>query len=171
MPYLAGLLRRALRQQGRQPLMPFDGFDPRGENPGRLLELIEERLQGGRMWARGCMLVADGRTCLLGAHYSVARRFNDNGVAGRALQYLAQAIEPKARSRSRRTRRRCSITIVEFNDNCSGYDDIERVLHKAQELARPGAAPTSATDFGCFEKTTHPRSLPVAVRHEVQCIS
>ena len=118
--------------------MPFDGFDPGVENPVRVLELIEERLQGGRMWARGCTLAADGRVCLLGAHYSVARRFDDNGVAGRALRYLAQAIEPKARCR--RTRRRRSIMIVEFNDNCSGYDDIERVLHKAQELARGDAA-------------------------------
>jgi hypothetical protein len=89
--------------------MPFDGFDPGVENPVRVLELIEERLQGGRMWARGCTLAADGRVCLLGAHYSVARRFDDNGVAGRALRYLAQAIEPQARCR--RTRRRRSITL------------------------------------------------------------
>ena len=133
--------------------MPFDGFDPGIENPVRVLELIEERLQSGRMWARGCTFAADGRVCLLGAHYSVTRRFDDNGVAGRALHYLAQAIESKARCR--RTRRRRSITIVEFNDNCSGYDDIERVLHKAQELARGDAAPTATINFGCFEKITH----------------
>ncbi len=128
--------------------MPFDGFEPGIENPVRVLELIEERLQGGRMWARGCTFAADGSVCLLGAHYSVTRRFDDNGVAGRALHYLAHAIESKARCR--RTRRRRSITIVEFNDNCSGYDDIERVLHKAQELARGDAAPTATINFGCY---------------------
>ena len=48
--------------------MPFDGFDPGIENPVRVLELIEERLQSGRMWARGCTFAADGRVCLLGAH-------------------------------------------------------------------------------------------------------
>ncbi len=77
----------------RRQQLPFDGFDPGLENPVRVLELIEERLQGGRMWARGCTFAADGRVCLLGAHYSVTRRFDDNGVAGRALHYLAQAIE------------------------------------------------------------------------------
>jgi hypothetical protein len=149
--------------------MPFDGFDPGVEDPVRVLELIEERLQGGRMWARGCTLAADGRVCLLGAHYSVARRFDDNGVAGRALHYLAQAIEPKARRR--RTHRRRTITIVEFNDNCSGYDDIERVLHKAQELARGDAAPKAKINFGCFEKTLSVTIDAATVRHEVQCIS
>jgi hypothetical protein len=148
--------------------MPFDGLDPRVENPVRLLELIEELLQGGRRWTRGCMLAADGRVCLLGAHYLVASCFSDNGVAGRALHYLAQAIAPKARFR--RSRRWHSITIIEFNDNCSNYNDIERVLRKAQELARCAVAPASEIDSGCFEKTIQPLA-PVTVRHEVQCIS
>jgi len=139
--------------------MPFDGFDPGVENPVRVLELIEERLQGGRMWARGCMLAADGSVCLLGAHYSVARRFDDHGVTGRALHYLAQAIEPKARCR--RTHRRRSITIVEFNDNCSGYDDIERVLHKAQELACGDAAPAATIDFGSSRRLCTPRPMVI----------
>jgi hypothetical protein len=92
----------------------------------------------------------------------VARRFDDNGVAGRALRYLAQAIEPKARCR--RTRRRRSIMIVEFNDNCSGYDDIERVLHKAQELARGDAAPMATIDFWLLRED-HTRPACRAFRH------
>ena len=71
--------------------MPFDGFDPGIENPVRVLELIEERLQSGRMWARGCTFAADGRVCLLGAHYSVTRGFDDNGLAGRSMMTAVAA--------------------------------------------------------------------------------
>ena len=115
------------------------------------------------------MLAADGRVCLLGAHYLVASCFSDNGVAGLVLHYLAQAIAPKARFR--RSRRWHSITIIEFNDNCSNYNDIEKWgPRKAQELARCAAAPASEIDSGCFEKIIQPLA-PVTVRHEVQCIS
>jgi hypothetical protein len=128
--------------------MPFDGIDPEAENSVRILEMIEARLEGGRMWVRGCMFAAAGRVCLLGAHQSVARRCEDHGKADRALHYLARAIGSTTRSRS--SPRWISSLIVEFNDTCAGYEDVERVLHKAQELALADAAPTTVMDFDHF---------------------
>ena len=141
--------------------MPFDGTDLEVGITVCVLELMEEWLQEGRMWVRGRMFAAGGRTCLLGAHDSVARRFDDKGKGGRALHYLAQAIEPKGRGR--RTRRWILATIVEFNDNCAAYNDIERVLHRAQELARADAASTATMDCGCFEKITHAKFDPAKI--------
>jgi hypothetical protein len=76
-----------------------------------------------------------GQMCLLGASY-----FGCNIGAGRradrALEYLARAITPGARAKDWSDRRWVETSIADFNDNCAGYGEIERVLRAAQELAR-----------------------------------
>jgi hypothetical protein len=48
--------------------MPFDGVaDPVAEKSPQALELMEDRLQGGRKWTRHCMFRDGGKMCLLGA--------------------------------------------------------------------------------------------------------
>ncbi len=75
--------------------MPFDGIaDPIAAKSLQALELMEDRLQGGRKWTRHFMFRDGGKMCLLGASY-----FGCNIGAGRqadrALEYLARAIRPR----------------------------------------------------------------------------
>ena len=56
--------------------------------------------------------------------------------ADRALEYLARAITPGSRAKDWSDRRWVETSIADFNDNCAGYGEIERVLRAAQELAR-----------------------------------
>ena len=58
------------------------------------------------------------------------------GRADRALEYLARAITPSSRAKDWSDRCWVETTIADFNDNCAGYGEIERVLRGAQELAR-----------------------------------
>ena len=75
------------------------------------------------------------QVCLLGASY-----FGGNIGAGRqadrALEYLARAIRPRSHAKDWSDRCWVETTIADFNDNCAGYGEIERVLRAAQELAR-----------------------------------
>jgi hypothetical protein len=120
----------------REEAMPFDGIDnPIAAKSLHTLELMEDRLQGGRKWTRHFMYVDGGKMCLLGAHY-FGCYFGDGMQADRALDYLAQAIKPTSNAASRSDRCWIETTITGFNDRCAGYGEIERVLHHAQELAR-----------------------------------
>ena len=48
--------------------MPFDGIaDPVAAKSLQALELMEDRLQGGRKWTRHFMFRDGGKMCLLGA--------------------------------------------------------------------------------------------------------
>ena len=50
--------------------MPFDGIaDPVVVKSLQALELMEDRLQGGRKWTRHFMFRDGGKMCLLGASY------------------------------------------------------------------------------------------------------
>ena len=116
--------------------MPFDGIaDPVAAKSLQALDLMEDRLQGGRKWTRHFMFRDGGKMCLLSASY-----FGDNIGAGRqadrALEYLARAIRPRSRAKDWSDRCWVETTIADFNDNCAGYGEIERVLRAAQELAR-----------------------------------
>ena len=51
-------------------------------------------------------------------------------------KYLARAITPGSRAKDWSDRRWVETSIADFNDNCAGYGEIERVLRAAQELAR-----------------------------------
>ena len=67
--------------------MPFDGIaDPVAAKSLQALDLMEDRLQGGRKWTRHFMFRDGGKMCLLGASY-----FGGNIGAGRqadrALEY------------------------------------------------------------------------------------
>ena len=114
-----------------------DGIaDPVAAKSLQALDLMEDRLQGGRKWTRHFMFRDGGKMCLLGASYfgcniGAARQ------ADRALEYLARAIRPGV-SRAKDWSDRCWVetTIADFNDSCAGYSEIERVLRAAQELAR-----------------------------------
>ena len=122
--------------RGKEEAMPFDGIaDSAAAKSLQALELIEDRLQGGRKWTRHFMFRDGGKMCLLGASY-----FGCNIGAGRqadrALEYLARAITPGSRAKDWSDRRWVETSIADFNDNCAGYGEIERVLGAAQELAR-----------------------------------
>ena len=72
--------------------MPFDGIaDPVAAKSLQALDLMEDRLQGGRKWTRHFMFRDGGKMCLLGASY-----FGCNIGAGRqshrALEYLSRGI-------------------------------------------------------------------------------
>lgn len=116
--------------------MPFDGIaDPVAAKSLQALDLMEDRLEGGRKWTRHFMFRDGGKMCLLGASY-----FGCNIGAGsqgdRALEYLARAITPGSRAKDWSDRCWVETTIADFNDSCAGYSEIERVLRAAQELAR-----------------------------------
>ena len=116
--------------------MPFDGIaDPVAAKSLQALDLMEDRLEGGRKWTRHFMFRDGGKMCLLGASY-----FGCNIGAGsqgdRALEYLARAITPESRAKDWSDRCWVETTIADFNDSCAGYSEIERVLRGAQELAR-----------------------------------
>ena len=68
--------------------MPFDGIaDPVAAKSLQALDLMEDRLQGGRKWTRHFMFRDGGKMCLLGASYFSC----DIGAgrhADRALEYL-----------------------------------------------------------------------------------
>ena len=116
--------------------MPFDGIaDPVAAKSLQALDLMEDRLEGGRKWTRHFMFRDGGKMCLLGASY-----FGCNIGAGsqgdRALEYLARAITPESRAKDWSDRCWVETTIADFNDSCAGYSEIERVLRGARELAR-----------------------------------
>ena len=116
--------------------MPFDGIaDPVAAKSLQALDLMEDRLQGGRKWTCHFMFRDGDKMCLLGDSY-----FGCNIGAGRradrALEYLARAIRPRSRAKDWSDRCWVEKTIADFNDNCAGYGEIERVLRAAQELAR-----------------------------------
>ena len=80
--------------------MPFDGIaDPVAAKSLQALDLMEDRLQGGRKWTRHFMFRDGGQMCLLGASY-----FGCNLGAGRkadrALEYLARAIRPGSHAKT-----------------------------------------------------------------------
>ena len=116
--------------------MPFDGIaDPVAAKSLQALELMEDRLQGGRKWTRHFMFRDGGTMCLLGARY-LGCYIGAGSHADRALEYLARAIRPGSRAKGWSDRCWVETTISDFNDSCAGYGEIERVLRAAQELAR-----------------------------------
>ena len=120
--------------------MPFDGVaDSVAAKSLQALELIEDRLQGGRKWTRHFMFRDGGKMCLLGASY-FGCNIGEGRQADRALEYLARAITPGSRAKNWGDRRWVETSIADFNDNCAGYGEIERVLRAAQELARADIA-------------------------------
>jgi hypothetical protein len=67
--------------RAREEGMPFDGIaDPVVAKSLWALELMEDRLQGGRKWTRHFMFRDGGKMCLLGASY-----FGSVRQAGRGL--------------------------------------------------------------------------------------
>jgi hypothetical protein len=112
----AATARSAAR--AKEEAMPFDGIaDPAAAKSLQALDLMEDRLQGGRKWTRHFMLRDGGQMCLLGASY-----FGCNISAGRkakrALEYLARAIRPRSHAKdwsdrcgSRRPSRTSTITV------------------------------------------------------------
>ena len=51
-------------------------------------------------------------------------------------RWNARAIMPRSRAKDWSDRCWVETTIADFNDNCAGYGEIERVLRAAQELVR-----------------------------------
>ena len=120
--------------------MPFDGIaDPVAAKSLQALELMEDRLQGGRKWTRHFMFRDGGKMCLLGANY-FGCDLGAGRQADRALEYLARAIEPASRAKNWSDRGWIETTITDFNDSCAGYGEIERVLRAAKTLARADIA-------------------------------
>jgi hypothetical protein len=116
--------------------MPFDGIaNPVVVKSLQALELMEDRLQGGRKWTRHFMFRDGGKMCLLGANY-FGCDIGAGRQADRALEYLARAIRPRAHAKDWSDRGWVETSIADFNDSCAGYCEIERVLRAAQELAR-----------------------------------
>ena len=55
--------------------MPFDGIaDPVAAKSLQALDLMEDRLEGGRKWTRHFMFRDGGKMCLLGASYFPAQK-------------------------------------------------------------------------------------------------
>ena len=80
--------------RAREEAMPFDGIaDPVAAKSLQALELMEDRLQGGRKWTRHFMFRDGGKMCLLGASY-FGCDIGAGRQADRALEYLARAIRP-----------------------------------------------------------------------------
>ena len=126
--------------RAREEAMPFDGIaDPVAAKSLQALDLMEDRLQGGRKWARHFMFRDGGKMCLLGASY-FGCEIDAGSKAGRALEYLVRAIRPVSRAKDWSDRCWVETTITDFNDSCAGYGEIERVLRAAQELARTDIA-------------------------------
>jgi hypothetical protein len=122
--------------RAREEAMPFDGIaDPVAAKSLQALELMEDRLQGGRKWTRHFMFRDGGKMCLLGASY-FGCDIGTGRQADRALEYLARAIRPGSHAKDWSDRCRVETSIADFNDSCAGYSEIERVLRAAQELAR-----------------------------------
>jgi hypothetical protein len=122
--------------RAKEEAMPFDGIaDPVAAKSLQALDLMEDRLQGGRKWTRHFMFRDGGQMCLLGASY-FGCNIGEGRQADRALEYLARAITPGSRAKDWSDRRWVETSIADFNDNCAGYGEIERVLRAAQELAR-----------------------------------
>jgi hypothetical protein len=131
--------------------MPFDGIDSAVAKSApaleltvaakslQTLELMEDRLQGGRKWTRHFMFRDGGKMCLLGANY-FGCDLGAGSQADRALEYLTRAIEPASRAKDCSDRCWIETTITSFNDSCAGYGEIERVLRATQELARADVA-------------------------------
>ena len=115
--------------------MPFDGIaESVAAKSLQALELMEDRLQGGRKWTRHFMFRDGGKMCLLGASY-FGCDIGAGRQADRALEYLARAIRPKSHAKDWSDRCWVETSIADFNDSCAGYSEIERVLRAAQELA------------------------------------
>ena len=140
--------------------MPFDGIaHPVAAKSLQALELMEDRLQGGRKWTRHFMFRDGGKMCLLGASY-FGCEIDAGSKAGRALEYLVRAIRPVSRAKDWSDRCWVETTIADFNDGCAGYSEIERVLRAAQELAR-----ADITNRGSLE---HAQEM-AAPRHSSVC--
>ena len=62
--------------------MPFDGIaDPVAAKSLQALDLMEDRLQGGRKWTRHFMFRDGGKMCLLGASPSNSQHSSDSAIA------------------------------------------------------------------------------------------
>jgi hypothetical protein len=112
--------------------MPFDGIaDPVAAKSLQALELMEDRLQGGRKWTHHFMFRDGGKMCLLGASY-----FGCNIGAGsqgdRALEYLARAITPESRAKDWSDRCWVETTIADFNDSCAGLHLLRQVSSESR---------------------------------------
>ena len=133
--------------------MPFDGIaDPVAAKSLQALDLMEDRLEGGRKWTRHFMFRDGGKMCLLGASY-----FGCNIGAGRradrALEYLARAIRPRSRAKDWSDRCWVETTIVDFNDNCcwrrrKPAHKRRRLRYGSSTVARRAAVRKTGTDPG-----------------------
>ena len=106
--------------------MPFDGIaDPVAAKSLQALDLMEDRLEGGRKWTRHFMFRDGGKMCLLGASY-----FGCNIGAGsqgdRAWEYLARAITPESRAKDERSGPRSMCFIRYIARRQDGADDLWR---------------------------------------------
>jgi hypothetical protein len=101
------------RQQARDTVAIFDS--------------LEKLFDDGRHWIRKIDTDRNGNYCLRGGLTHIAGQRGRVNCAGR---YLARAMVQISGRKA---------AIPAFNDNCSGYPDIARLIHRARELAQAAA--------------------------------
>jgi len=105
--------------------MPFDGA-PKipASHPTPVLDRLIEFFDGGRRWCQGKENGPGGKRCLTQAMTELRAR--QRTEADHSYRYILRAIRATTRHRY----------LIEFNDNCSGYAEVEQVLRHARVLAQ-----------------------------------
>lgn len=109
--------------------MPFDGSDQ--NRVVQAIDRMEAFFDGGRRWIKGSVFDGHGR-CLVGAVAVVA--MNDRDLRHEVWDCLAAALPPFLRADF--TTQCVTSMIPVYNDSCASYAGIEKLLHKAREIAK-----------------------------------
>ena len=109
--------------------MPFDGTAPefaerQSVRAVLIFDCLIEFFDGGRNWCKGQHLDRKGRCCLVQAMYEIRQRHRIKGDGARA--FIMRALRENGSPYR---------VLIDFNDRCRGYGEMERILRQARELA------------------------------------
>lgn len=138
--------------------MPFDGTAPEfAEGPSvravLMFDCLIEFFDGGRNWCKGRHLDRKGRRCLVQAMYEVRQRHRIKGDGART--YIIRALRESGSPYG---------VLIDFNDRCRGYGEMERILRRARELANAEPASPRAP-HNSAPKTRCPSNASGGVEH------
>ena len=128
--------------------MPFDGTAASKVTRAVLmLDYLTEFFAEGRSWHQGAYRGPNGTACLVQAMSDIRRRHKFKG--DQASAYILRAIGESTPFHG----------LIEFNDNCNGYEDLSRILYRARDLASANRLYTDGSVAGHATCNTRYRTI------------
>jgi len=121
--------------------MPFNGSstpnpaEPRSARAVRLLDCLIAFFDGGRNWCQHTH-ARKGRRCLSQAMQDIRQRERLTGDGARS--YIMRALRESGSPYR---------VLIDFNDRCRGYGEMERILRRARDLASAAPAMERPHDY------------------------